>query len=351
MPVVSGLGDYSYEVVDTKLARTTKSKFLVQLAVYSDLVAVAQAGVPHAMHVVLGDGREQSFSVAEYGKYTAQLKERFLERIAAGNKDTYPQPCSHCSVCRWRDVCDARWVADDHLSQVAGITRIQIGRLEEAGITTMANLARSPAGLPIPRMNADVLSRLRDQASLQVGYRESGVRDRHVIDRGTTPLRGFARLPRPDPHDLFFDIEGDPLEDGGLEYLLGLHYLERGKPEFETFWAHSRAEERTSFEALMDFVAAWLVRFPQAHIYHYAPYEESALKRLMSVHGTREAEVDSILREGRLDRSLQGRERVGAHVGARLFHQKHRAVLHAAARRRGAVGRRQHRVLRAMARQ
>jgi hypothetical protein len=33
------------------------------------------------------------------------------------------------------------------------------------------------------------------------------------------PGKGFARMPRPDSGDLFFDMEGDPLFAGGLEYL------------------------------------------------------------------------------------------------------------------------------------
>ena len=36
------------------------------------------------------------------------------------------------------------------------------------------------------------------------------------------------------------------------------------------------------------------------HVYHYAPYEPTALKRLMGFHGTREDAVDRLLREGRL---------------------------------------------------
>ena len=50
----------------------------------------------------------------------------------------------------------------------------------------------------------------------------------------------------------------------------------------------------------MDFVTARLRRYPQAHVYHYAHYEPTALKRLMSLHGTREAEVDNLLRAGKL---------------------------------------------------
>src|SRR5215210_6660742 len=34
------------------------------------------------------------------------------------------------------------------------------------------------------------------------------------------------------------------------------------------------------------------------HVYHYAPYEPTSLKRLMGRYGTREDEVDRLLREG-----------------------------------------------------
>src|SRR5213082_3254812 len=34
------------------------------------------------------------------------------------------------------------------------------------------------------------------------------------------------------------------------------------------------------------------------HVYHYASYETTALKRLMGRYGTREAELDDLLRRG-----------------------------------------------------
>jgi len=53
----SQLGKWSYEVLDTKLARSPKAKFIVQLAYYSAMVAKVQQVEPIAMHVVLGDIR------------------------------------------------------------------------------------------------------------------------------------------------------------------------------------------------------------------------------------------------------------------------------------------------------
>ena len=50
----------------------------------------------------------------------------------------------------------------------------------------------------------------------------------------------------------------------------------------------------------MDFVIERLTRFPSMHIYHYAHYENSAIKRLMALHGVKESAVDQLLREHRL---------------------------------------------------
>jgi predicted RecB family nuclease len=298
----SNLGDWSYEVADTKLARSPKAKFLVQLSFYSHLVAIAQGVEPKRMHVVLGDQTERAYRYADYKYYFHALLTRFLERVAsvsAGNApETYPLPCSHCDLCRWASHCEAQRLADDHLCLVANITRIQSGRLQAQGVDTMGKLAALPATRTIPKMHGDVLGRLRSQAALQERARRTGEREWLVLPLDPDARRGFHRLPLPDEGDVFFDMEGDPLEDGGLEYLFGVWHLERGAWAFRAFWAHDRTQERQAFEAFMDFVAARRREFPRSHIYHYASYEESVLKRLASWHATREVEVDELLRHG-----------------------------------------------------
>jgi predicted RecB family nuclease len=61
-------------------------------------------------------------------------------------------------------------------------------------------------------------------------------------------------------------------------------------------WAFSRAEERAAFERFIDFVMNRLSLHPDLHIYHFAPYEPAALKRLMGRYATREDELDQLLR-------------------------------------------------------
>lgn len=298
VPGRSHLGDWHYEIADTKLARSPKAKFLIQLCFYADLVEQAQGLLPERVHLYFGDGSERSFRTADYRAYFITLRHRYLAFIEQAGRATYPNPVPRCDLCHWREACEARRLADDHLSQVANISRVQTRRLQEAGVSTLAALAELDADARVSGLHPDTLTRLRQQARLQRHKRDTG---EDVVDiLQTEPGRGFARLPSPDRGDLFFDMEGDPYEAGGLEYLFGVGVLERGEFRFHDFWAHNRAEERRAFEAFVDFVMERLKRHPDAHIYHYAAYEETALKRLMSLHGTREAEVDQLLRAGKL---------------------------------------------------
>ena len=292
------LGSFSYEVADTKLARSSRAKFLVQLCLYSDMLARVQGVMPQHMHVVLGDGRQETFLADDYLRYFRRLQGRFLGWVAQAQRITYPEKVERCGQCRWREICAQRWETDDHLNRVAGIGKTQIVKLKAAGVTTLEKLAALPVGQAISRIQPETVQRLSHQARLQRQSQLSGKAVFEVLP--PREAKGFARLPLAAEGDLYFDMEGDPMTEGGLEYLFGLYFFESGKAVFKPFWAHSRTEERLAFEAFMDFVMAHLRRFPKAHIYHYAPYEATALKRLMSLHGTREAEVDHLLRTSKL---------------------------------------------------
>jgi uncharacterized protein len=79
--------------------------------------------------------------------------------------------------------------------------------------------------------------------------------------------------------------------------LFGYLYLEAdGSTRCVGDWASSRQEERAAFERFIDFVTHRLTIHPDPHIYHFAPYEPSALKRLMGRYATRENELDNLLR-------------------------------------------------------
>ncbi len=297
----SNLGAWSYEVLDTKLALSSKPYFLVQLCNYGEHLERIQGVMPAHGSIVLGDGREERFRLHDYLAYYRHLKARYLEfvtdpaRAAEDDAAIYPHRCAHCTICRWNEACTAKRKADDHLSGVAGMRRDQLTKLESAGIVSLAALARVDEAARPERMSEETFAKLRRQARLQDRARNEGGLHYELIEHA--PPMGFSLLPAPAPGDVFFDMEGDPLyEPGrGLEYLFGC-WLPDDDPHFRAFWGCDRAAEKTAFEAFVDFVVERRRRYPNLHVYHYAPYEKTAMRKLAQTHCTRENEIDALLR-------------------------------------------------------
>jgi uncharacterized protein len=297
----SRFGGWSYEAVDTKLAHETKSGTILQLCVYSDLLGDVLGVSPEFMSVVTPwsafDPERHRF--ADYAAFYRRAA-RGLEAFLREDAETYPEPTVYCDTCRWRQPCDERRHADDHLSLVAGVSRLQMAELRARDIPTMKQLSDVP--LPLgwrPERGApETYVRVREQARVQVEAREADERRMEVL--AIHPGAGLCRLPAPSLGDVFFDIEGDPFVGrDGQEYLLGYAFTDDdGRTAYAHAWARTRAEEKEAFEKLVDFVSARLERFPELHVYHYAAYEPAALKRLMGRYGTREEAVDGFLRGG-----------------------------------------------------
>ena len=299
VPTPSGLGDWSYEVADAKLARATKGYFLVQLSVYAALLERIQDLEPQELAVLLGDGRRDTYRTEDFAAYVRRIQRYAAETIGGGLADTYPLPCGHCGICDYRHHCEGRRRSDDHLSLVAGMRRDQVARLEQNGVATLAVLAALAPDRRIPRIPRDSLTKLRRQAALQLRERETGKQCYELLAH--EPGFGFGLLPEPAAGDLYFDVEGDPyIGERGLVYLFGLGWQEGADERYEAFWAHSDDEEKAAFEQLVDFVMAWRARHPGCHVYHYGSIEETMLKHLAMYYATREAEVDTLLRAGAL---------------------------------------------------
>jgi predicted RecB family nuclease len=269
----------------------TKGGTVLQLSLYSDLVGRAQGLIPQSSHVIAPwtEYQPQSFRNDDFAAYYRHVKASLECAVQLDEAvQIYPDPKSYCDVCRWQDRCDAKRRKDDHLSLIAGISKSQIAELEEHAITTGATLAAMPIPLPFKpsRGSTKALQRVREQARIQIEGRAAG----KLLYERLAPMSGIglAKLHGPSPADIFFDLEGDPFVGyGGIEYLFGYSFLDDARQErYMGSWALSRAQERASFEQFIDFVTNRLNVYPDLHIYHFAPYEPAALKRLMGRYAT-----------------------------------------------------------------
>ena len=291
----SALGAWSYQVLDTKLARHPRPEHALQLSFYSLALEETQRLAPDLAYVVLGTRERVPIRLADVTAYFRRVRERFGTAVEA-RPGTGPYPCHHCSFCDFRRLCEDRLEREDHVVRVAGIHRGQVKRLFAGGIGTLTTLAEAPPGTAVAKIAASTLEGLREQAGLQLIRQRSGTLEWRPLE--VEPGRGFAALPPRSAGDLVFDLEGHPFFEParGLEYLFGVLLLDGVEPRYQAFWAHDREGERRAFEALVDLVRTRLERHPGLHVYHFSGSEPSTLKRLMAEHSTREAQVDDLLR-------------------------------------------------------
>lgn len=296
----SNFGEWSYEVADTKLSQDTKATSIMQLCVYSEILSALQGVEPSFLHIVKpGEPFDiESFRLHDFGAYYRMAKARFLHFTQRTPRPaSYPQPCSQCEVCKWSIECENQLRKDDHLGFVAGIRKSQIVELKEVGIDRLESYAKSESAHPSrPRRGSlEALATVHKQAKIQWKGRASGKPELEL--ENFQEGRGFCLLPEPDPGDIFFDIEGNPRAiSNGIEYLLGYVELGSNPPAYTALWALDKAEEKTNFVKLMQYLIERIQRYPDMFIYHYAPYEPTTLKRLALEHAVYEEELDDILR-------------------------------------------------------
>ncbi len=298
----SKYGDWAYAPLDTKLARETKAGSVLQLCLYADLLESMQGSAPENLAIIppFVDFQPEVYRYQDYAAYFRYVKRKFENSFAGDEAAPYPEPIPHCEICRWRNSCDQRRRDDDHLSLVANLSKAQSAELNTHGVTTLAQLGALPLPLPFEPARGSIqsLEKAREQARVQLEARMSGNNVHELLPFETG--FGLSLLPEPDSADIFLDFEGDPfVGESGLEYLTGYACQnEAGDWEHHALWAIDRAQERAAFETFVDFVMARTTANPNLHIYHYAPYEPSAMKRLMGRYATREEEIDHMLRSG-----------------------------------------------------
>ncbi|RNL57156.1 bifunctional RecB family nuclease/DEAD/DEAH box helicase [Arthrobacter oryzae] len=315
--------DGGYAVFDTKLARHAKVTALLQLAAYADQLLKAGIAPDPSVTLVLGatvalsgggfDYLRSHHSLADILPVFRERRDRFLTltsaHMAQSDAVRWDEPgMSACGRCNY---CQEQVKATDDLLLVARMTSSQRKKLHGQDISTVKDLA----GATLPRANASLL-RLQDQARMQSGAGEADGAVRYVKDGEERTIRyrvtaenTLADLPRPSPGDIFFDFEGDPLWQEsatgawGLEYLFGV--VENpdapgAAAVFKPFWAHSREEEKQAFLDFLAYVEERRRVYPDMHVFHYAAYEKTALRKLSVLHVAGEDTVDRWLREGLL---------------------------------------------------
>ncbi|MFV0533466.1 MAG: TM0106 family RecB-like putative nuclease [Cumulibacter sp.] len=296
-----------WQLTEVRLGLRVKDVYLLQIGAIA--LALLSRGVPLEAEAILINGNDARLDVAlpeameraraEMARFDAALARRLTAHTAVSWEDDSVSACGWCDTCR-----EAMTVARD-VRLTAGVRMPDRVLLRAAGVRTLDELAVATG--PVDGLEQERFATIRAQARLQVRQMPPGTEldpslqlppVYEVYDEG--PLRA---VPAPDPLDIFFDMESDPMwaqgpgDQRGLHYLFGMCVPSEPNP-YVTFWAHDRDAEREALLNFVKFVSARLRRSPQLHVYHYGNYETAVLMELVKRHAVAEEEVTAWLSAG-----------------------------------------------------
>lgn len=262
----SVFGNWYYVAADIKRTRGVREDHQFQGCFYAELLEKLQKVKPNQGYVIDPDGTVHAYSIEAF-ESTYELALSDIEAIVAGKKPAHFLT-SGCKQSPWFDACTDAAEASDNITLLNRIWGEEVTRLERAGVTTIAYLARqSVSSLErlVPDIHPTRLAQLRDQAVALAEHR-------HI-------LRSAPELPEPARCELFFDIESDPLRD--FDYLFGILVVENGRETYYPFMAGYPTEEEQNWCAFTEFLQGYI----DAPMYHFGWFEVEVVRRFSAKYG------------------------------------------------------------------
>ena len=289
----SNFGDYQYKILDAKLAKHIKPEYLIQLSCYSELLAAAQGTLNPQAQICLGDESYQDINILDFYVFYQRIKERFVAEMNSNN-DQLPSPENYSQWGVFTDYAETYFKNLDHLIQLPDIRESQIKKFQESEINTVGALASTNLD-QVKGLDNQIFKRFKNQARMHVKTQEAGSLQYELLSDCEIGLGLYSLSPKASL-DVYFDIESNPFhQDMPLHYLWGAAYEDPDK-EFKAWWAHSNLEMKEVFENFIDWVFQRRLQDTAMHVYHYGQFEITAIRTLMGLFGTREHEVDFLLR-------------------------------------------------------
>lgn len=295
-----------WELWEAKLGASQTGKTLMRLAAFTEHLQRWGVMTTNRVRIVFANGPDSlrgiHTAIDEWVVAKQRLVRDLNKHLVADTVLSWPSDdiaaCGRKN-CGW---CSHMLRHHDDIFHLPGITKTQRDELRQAGFSTMTGFAeasRHEVSHRLPNIDSARIERLHLQATLLAlaNRDDSPTPPWQVVNHGA-----LDHLPKPSAHDLFVDLEADPTfrEWGvpdpyfptpdaahprwwlGIDYLIGVatwNTTPQGE-EFTGLWAENFEEEETIFREFLDLIERMRSQDPDAHVYHYAPYEIVALHRM-----------------------------------------------------------------------
>ena len=122
----SELGDFSYEVADTKLARTVKASAIIQMCSYAEQAARVQGRDPGVSFTSCSATCARSPTACATMRLITAHSKTVSRAPGSRSRCWQSRPAEHCELAGGRTLIQRRRRDDDHLSLVARIRQAQV---------------------------------------------------------------------------------------------------------------------------------------------------------------------------------------------------------------------------------
>lgn len=205
--VKSKLGDYSYDVLDTKNTNKVKPDHIFQVAIYAELLEKVQGIQSKNFYIVLKQMKKEGMKLNSVSDFVQMQKKKFEKFIETDIDKAKPEKCSYCPRCPWEETCKNIWKEKDSLDQIWGMRKDTRKAFQKLNIDTVLKLSEQKIDKTYGDINIEISRKFIKFAKLIIKERITKRPEYELIEDNIDQVKGLRRLPKPSMSDLFFDIK------------------------------------------------------------------------------------------------------------------------------------------------
>ena len=274
----SELGEFSYEVIDTKLSINPSPSNAIQLIHYSELVSKTQGFEPQIFHLVHGDSSKTTLCREDIIDYYHEVLADYKNFIQS-KEFTEPFPIAHCRQCGYRDHCQNYLQEKKHLALIPGVSVGQIESMRKSGIRQINEVEEKERPVDLSEsVFGDLQKSTKAVLENKVFLKSEG---------------SFYQLKNSLQSSLFLvTYRSIQKQSGALTFLMGI-MTESGR--YEALFHHSAQEEKVSLQRMVSFIDRYLAKHPQAYLVVSSAHESRLLHDLSNKYNICHDELDELM--------------------------------------------------------